>query len=428
MVDAAPPKPTAGDDHAARIGVKLDALLARDPADRRAATAGAFGAASRGRPIVLMGAGGLGRRTLAGLRTVGVEPLAFADNSTARHGTMLDGVRVLSPADAAREFDTTAAFVVTIWGAGSPHRYADSRAQLVALGCDVIVPFPVLYWTHPVALLPHYLQDEPHRVLEQKGDVRRALALWEDDASRTEYLAQVRFRLDGDFDGLPHPVAHPQYFPDDLYEWTRDEWIVDGGAYDGDSVRELMRLHGDAFAHVLALEPDPANFVKLNAACAALPGPVQAKIDCRQLALASRPGTLQLDATGTAASATSAPDAAASARATAAAMSVALADGAITVPAEPLDDLLDGARPTFIKLDIEGAEPDALEGARQTIVENGPVVAVCVYHRQDHLWRIPLMLRAWRSDYAFFLRPHNEEGWDLVCYAVPRARLRDRRP
>jgi hypothetical protein len=51
------------------------------------------------------------------------------------------------------------------------------------------------------------------------------------------------------------------------------------------------------------------------------------------------------------------------------------------------------------------------------------VIAVCVYHTQDHLWRIPLLLKSWRDDYALFLRPHNEEGWDLVCYAVPRARL-----
>ena len=79
--------------------------------------------------------------------------------------------------------------------------------------------------------------------------------------------------------------------------------------------------------------------------------------------------------------------------------------------------------PTFIKLDIEGFEIDALHGGRKTIERNAPVLAICVYHRQDHLWRIPLLLSELRNDYAFFLRPHNEEGWDLVCYAVPRARL-----
>ena len=392
---------------AATTGAALDALLARDPAQRRDDAGAAFATASRGRPVVLMGAGGLGRRTAAGLRAVGIEPLAFTDNASSRQGTQLDGIRVLAPADAAKEFGLTAAFVVTIWGAGSPHRFADSKAQLTALGCDVVVSFPSLYWAHPGALLPHYLQDEPHHVLEQKVDVRRALDVWEDDASRAEYVAQVRFRLDADFDGLARPVAHPQYFPDDLFAWDAAEWIVDGGAYDGDSVRALVRLHGDSFAHVLALEPDPANFVRLEATVAALSPTLRTKCDCKRLALASQPGTLHLDAQGTASSATS----------------VAPAPGALAVPAVTLDSILGGARPTLIKLDIEGAEPDALEGARGSIVTHGPVIAVCVYHRQDHLWRIPLTLREWRSDYAFFLRPHNEEGWDLVCYAVPRSRL-----
>jgi FkbM family methyltransferase len=397
----------AGRDRGAALAAELTALLACDPARRRTEARGAFAAASRGRPIVLMGAGGLGRRTLAGLRAAGVEPLAFADNAAARQGTTIDGVRVLSPADAAREFASRAAFVVTIWGAGSPHRFGDSRAQLAALGCDIVVPFPVLCWAHPAELLPHYLQDEPHHVLEQAADVRRAFDVWEDDASRAEYVAQVRFRLDADFDGLAHPVGHPQYFPPDLYAWSRSEWIVDGGAYDGDSIRELVRLHGDAFAHVLALEPDPVNFERLRATVAALPLATRVKIACEPLALASVPGTLHIAATGTAASATA----------------TAATGASVAVHAEPLDTILAGQSPTLVKLDIEGAEPDALAGARRTIMAHGPIVAVCVYHRQDHLWRIPLLLREWRSDYAFFLRPHNEEGWDLVCYAVPRARL-----
>ena len=149
------------------------------------------------------------------------------------------------------------------------------------------------------------------------------------------------------------------------------------------------------------------NFAKLAASAAALPPRSREKVSCRQLALASAAGSLYLDATGTAASATS--DTATT--------------GTMAVPAEPLDAILAGAAPTLLKLDIEGAEPDALQGARRTIEAHAPVIAVCVYHRQDHLWRIPLMLKEMRDDYAFFLRPHNEEGWDLVCYAVPRVRL-----
>jgi FkbM family methyltransferase len=387
----------------------LDHLLAGDAATLARDEAAAFDRLARGRQdrIVLLGSGGLGRRALAGLRAYGIEPLAFADNSIARQGTLVDGVRVISPADAAREFGANAVFVVTIWGANSPHRFEHSRDQLRSLGCDVVVPFPQLFWKVPRATLPHYLMDLPHRILEVKEDVRAAYDVWDDDASREEYVSQVRFRLLADFDGLAHPVKHPQYFPDDLFAWNNTEWILDGGAYDGDTVRTLIALHGSKFGHLHAFEPDPANFAKLTAVVAALPLELQRKITCSQIALASEAGTLHLDALGNASSVTSAT----------------AAVGTIAVPADTIDTLIGDGHPTILKLDIEGAEPDALLGAKRTIERDGPVLAICVYHRQDHLWRIPLMLRAWRDDYAFFLRPHNEEGWDLICYAVPRARL-----
>jgi len=236
--------------------------------------------------------------------------------------------------------------------------------------------------------------------------------VWEDAASRGEYVAQVRLRLEADFAGLSHPVEHAQYFPDDLFEWSAGEWIVDGGAYDGDTVRALSALRGNGFAHLLALEPDPANFARLEATVNALPADVRRRVDCRQVAIGSARGVLHLDATGTAGSATT----------------VAAAPGTVAVAADTIDEMTSASRATFIKLDIEGFEIDALEGARRTIERDRPVLAVCVYHLQDHLWRIPLLLREWMPGYALFLRPHNEEGWDLVCYAVPRDRLIRPRP
>ncbi len=384
----------------------LEALLARDADSLRRSERQAFDRFSRGRNIVLMGAGRLGQRTLQGLREHGIEPLAFADNNPMRP-EVVDGLMVLDPASAAREFGRHAVFVVTIWGANSPHRFAHSRDQLTTLGCDLVCPFPLLYWKYAETLLPFYLQDLPSKVLDERDAILDAFELWSDDASRHEYVAQVRLRLDGDFDGLPAPVRYPQYFPPDLYTWSATERIVDGGAFDGDSIRALLSVRGDAFGHLLAIEPDPSNFQRLQQTVAALPASVRARIDVRRVALDARERTLHLEATGTAASATQSAEIA----------------GAVTVAAAPIDRLVEGPAPTFIKLDIEGFEPEALEGARETIERHGPVVAVCVYHQQAHLWRIPLTLARWRDDFAFFLRPHNEEGWDLVCYAVPRARL-----
>jgi hypothetical protein len=79
--------------------------------------------------------------------------------------------------------------------------------------------------------------------------------------------------------------------------------------------------------------------------------------------------------------------------------------------------------PTFVKMDIEGCELEALQGMRETIKRSHPILAVCLEHRQEDIWTVPLYLQSLAGDYRFFLRPHLEEVWDLVGYAIPAARL-----
>lgn len=50
-----------------------------------------------------------------------------------------------------------------------------------------------------------------------------------------------------------------------------------------------------------------------------------------------------------------------------------------------LDDLLEGKRVTFIKIDVEGFKEDALNGATKMIQEQKPKIAICVYHQLQHL-------------------------------------------
>src|SRR5437763_10491857 len=86
--------------------------------------------------LVLFGAGKLGRKTLAGLRTVGIEPLAFIDKDERLWGTSIDGTRVYSPAEGARKFGNEAAFVITIWGYGTADPMWKRRQWLHELGCQ----------------------------------------------------------------------------------------------------------------------------------------------------------------------------------------------------------------------------------------------------------------------------------------------------
>jgi FkbM family methyltransferase len=277
---------------------------------------------------------------------------------------------------------------------------AQREAQLRGLGCRYVVTFLPLFWKYPEAFLPHYPVDLPHKVHQQADEVLRASHLWSDDASRIEYLAQVRWRLTGDF-GLPSPVQHTTYFPLKLCPLTDNEVFIDCGAYDGDSIRSFLDQPINTFQKVYGFEPDPANFSKLEQDVSMRPERESITLQCA--AVGAHNGTVTFSGDGNEAS--------------------SVGKGDIVVNCVTLDEALSGTAPTYVKMDIEGAELDALNGARGTIQKHFPVLAICSYHVQNHLWKIPLLIQSIRSNYRFFLHPHLLEGWDLVCYAIPESRL-----
>jgi FkbM family methyltransferase len=355
-----------------------------------------------GNRLVLFGAGNLGRKVLQCLRSIRVEPLAFADNNQAKWGSSVDAVPILSPKDAAARYGSSALFLISIWSLG--HFYRDSRAQLEGLGCTHIQSTASVRWKFADKLLPDFCQDLPHKLYEQAAEVRKAASLWQDDFSRQEYLNHVRWRALGDQNALGPPVDEKQYFPDSLYRTDDREVFVDCGAYIGDTAEELVRRNA-AFSRIVAIEADPANFARLTKWIATLDAPVASRINPLNIAVGAKRGNLRFQASGN--------DGARLA-----------ADGNVVVECVPIDQLAPAIAPTFIKMDIEGAELDALEGARRTIQRHRPLLAVCVYHKQDDLWRIPLFINAMVEDYRFFLRPHEADGKELVCYAIAANRLR----
>lgn len=359
---------------------------------------------SGNKPVVLFGAGNLGRKTLAGLRKVGVEPLAFTDSSPGLWNTTVDNLGVLPPAEAARLFGMTAVFVISIWTGEGYDRMAQREKQLRDLGCLNVSTFVPLFWKFADTFLPHYAVDLPQKVHDQSDQVLRACELWNDDESRREYLAQVRWRLLGDFDDLPDPVSHSTYFPPDLCGIKEGEVFVDCGAFDGDTIEVFLEQPNAGSGQIYAFEADPANFSRLERAVRALPGIGSIKV--HKAAVGAFNGTTSFCASGNEASYVS--------------------SGGVGIPVESvtLDGILGDVEPTYIKMDIEGAELDALTGAAKIIERNSPVLSVCTYHRQDHLWKIPLLIRSINPSYRFFLRPHLLEVWDLVCYAIPPNRLR----
>ena len=348
--------------------------------------------------IVLFGAGFMGKQALCALRSVGIEPLAFSDDTRDRR---IVGFAVIAPEEIARRYPGAVVFVTILL---PPARFAETANRLKRLGCQEVLPGADLF--HALKQSYFYV-DLPHKILRAKEEVKQALELFSDEPSRREFLAQISLRLEIAFDAPPELPLDRQYRPDEFFSKKDDEVFVDCGAFDGDTVKAFLAWQGGAFARVLALEPDRENFSALQNRLAQMPASVREKITTASMAVGATDGFVKFATTGTA-----------EAR-------VSVDEHGYEVPLAKLDTLLAGQSPTYLKMDIEGAEVEALLGARDTIRRSRPVLAICVYHQQDHLWKIPLLIDSFAKGYRFFLRTYLLGRLETVCYAVPENRLID---
>ena len=72
---------------------------------------------------------------------------------------------------------------------------------------------------------------------------------------------------------------------------------------------------------------------------------------------------------------------------------------------------------TYIKFDIEGAELEALEGAKEAIRKYKPMMAISAYHTPEDFWLIPKKLKELNSEYKIDFRIEGEDGMGIIYYA-----------
>lgn len=73
--------------------------------------------------------------------------------------------------------------------------------------------------------------------------------------------------------------------------------------------------------------------------------------------------------------------------------------------------------PSFIKMDIEGAELKALLGARKIIDTYSPKLAISVYHKKEDIFTIPDYILSVNPNYKFYFRHYSGIYADTVLYA-----------
>ena len=93
----------------------------------------------------------------------------------------------------------------------------------------------------------------------------------------------------------------------------------------------------------------------------------------------------------------------------------------IKVETDAIDNVVGDSSIGLIKMDVEGAELNALKGAIKTLERSKPALAVCVYHKKDDLITIPQFLNSVYKDAKFYLRKHRDafDLSELVLYVIP---------
>ena len=340
---------------------------------------------------VVYGAGSFGRTLASDLLEAGVEVIALLDRRVSDAGAALT---VMHPEES-RELADQACFI----GVCNPDTDLNEVAGSArALGYRRV-------WSPAEAFAAlgkaglrrdHYWLTSDVGVYQRNADeIERAFDLLADELSRSSFVGLLQYRTKGDLALLPE-LEPRQYYPADLDFVDGPVSLVDGGAYDGDTVRAYADA-GVELVSVLAFEPDMVNFGSLGGELARHPG---IKGIALPLALGNKTEPVRFVASGATSSSID-------------------ASGDVTVQCVALDDVLHGESPTHVKLDIEGFEPDALAGMENLLSFARPRLAVSVYHAPDHLWTILLQLASLELGYSFFMRCHARQCFDTVLYAIP---------
>jgi len=311
-------------------------------------------------------------------------PIDFCcDSNPEKWGRLFAGVRCLSPDELVKIKDRCAVFVTI-------GQFRPVLKFLTATGFSTVN----LIYKYDLETSDFLDKHDPGEVA---AGLRRARQLFCDQKSLDVFDSILERVFGGgkNPDLMVNVCEGDQYFPADIIRLSEHECFVDVGAFDGDTVRDFVTRTGGQFDRVDAFEVSRINYSHLTANVALMPG--ADRINALNLGI----WDADCDVTYSIGQSQS-----------------TIGHGEARGHVVRLDDVLGDERVTFIKMDIEGAELNALQGARTVIQTQKPRLAICVYHHLKHLWEIPLYINELVPDYRFYLRHHTTLEYETVCYAV----------
>ena len=215
-----------------------------------------------------------------------------------------------------------------------------------------------------------------------------------DDESKKIFAGCVNFMFGGELEVLKEITTDKDEIFGGVFSMGKNESFLDLGAYRGDTVEEFLRYCGGEYGEIIALEPDRRTFKKLCAYLENVP-----RSTAVQKAIYSEKITLTFSSK--------------------AGRQSTISDRGEQVETATVDEICKDKEITYIKMDVEGAEKEALDGAVQTLKTQKPKLNIALYHRSADIFELPLKIAEINPNYKFHIRRHPYiPCWDMNLYCV----------
>ncbi len=244
-------------------------------------------------------------------------------------------------------------------------------------------------------LHPPFITDFQEDFRKNYKEYEKTYELLYDAKSKEVFTKVINFKISFDYDFMQgFTNDHKgQYFDTEIVPEIKNIRFFDGGGYVGDTAEEVIKNYPD-FKNIWVIEP-----ILNNIRIAKRELAEYKNIDFFTCGVGAKKETLYFNEEKS--------------------FSTIYGKGTQSVAIDTIDNILQKNSVDFIKLDIEGAEQDAIDGARSTIQNQHPILAICIYHKAEDWYKIPQKVLAIRNDYKVYLRHYMEGIFESVMYFIP---------
>lgn len=350
--------------------------------------------------VIVFGAGQSGEWVTKLLRNNGIFPACYCDNYELKWGKEKNGLIIYSFETAIARFPDAAICIASMWMAEIMEQIECYDKRLLYRTWDLL---STMAWETSDFL---NVSSEKKWILNNIERLDNLYNILDDAYSKKTLEGLLNYRLTRDKNYLgmirceESVYLDKQVVPLQYAEKMRSgEVIIDGGAFDGDTAGHFINQLGKNEG-VLNFHCYEAGERNCNLLYEKSKGWYSHKVHIHNSALWNKSGLkVFFDESG---------------------MSGNISNcGNAVVMTECIDDF-EYQNVAFIKLDIEGAERQALLGAVRTIEQKRPVLAICAYHLQDDLLALSDFIFALKCEYKLILRHYMLSSGDTVLYAIPR--------